>query len=353
MYIPPKSADELIERYIQGERMFHGTFLNGEAIETSLPGIDLSHSRLHVIFSDVDLTGASFYNADLSFTHFEANLLDANFTYADLGWTDFGRSNLTNATFDGASLHNTQFKSSNLDNCDFKDAGLYQTIFIDVSLVSLCASKWVNHVGPSYFDHRTVVRSMRAPNLKEVLKNMGTPAVFVEYLVDCAKSLSGAALSSLLQSTFISFSKPDEAFAKRLNDALHSNGVRTFFFPEHAVPGRKLFIVMHEGVNEFDRVIVICSEASLNSSKGVRNEIKQTLARESRDEGASYLIPIRLDDYIFNWSPDEMYLATEIRDRVITDFSNLDTVPGKFEVSLQKLITALKKELPNSSFQEI
>lgn len=34
----------------------------------------------------------------------------------------------------------------------------------------------------------------------------------------------------MMQSVFISFGGPDEAFARKLNEALHSNGVRTFFF---------------------------------------------------------------------------------------------------------------------------
>jgi len=49
---------------------------------------------------------------------------------------------------------------------------------------------------------------------------------------------------------------------------------------------------MREGVNKFERVIVICSANSL-SRRGVLNEIEETLQREARDGGASYLIRIR------------------------------------------------------------
>jgi hypothetical protein len=44
-----------------------------------------------------------------------------------------------------------------------------------------------------------------------------------------------------LRSTFISYGNPDEACARKLYEALHGNGVTTFFFfREHAVPGEKL-----------------------------------------------------------------------------------------------------------------
>jgi hypothetical protein len=80
----------------------------------------------------------------------------------------------------------------------------------------------------------------------------------------------------------------------------------------------------------------------------VLNELEETLQREARDGGASYLIPIRLDDYILNeWSPADRGLAQTIRDRVVADFTYLDGNPGKFERSLQKLIVALKREMPS------
>jgi len=41
----------------------------------------------------------------------------------------------------------------------------------------------------------------------------------------------------LLQSTFISYGGPDEAFARKLNDALEKRGVITFFFKDDAPPG--------------------------------------------------------------------------------------------------------------------
>jgi hypothetical protein len=285
----------------------------------------------------------------LAFTHFDAKLVKANFENANLTWADFGSSNLTGSNLRGTDLHHTHFEATVLDTCDFNGATLDHTDFLDVSLLSLCKSPGLIHEAPSYVDHRTIIRSVQSPHLKDCLSRMGMPAVFIEYMVDCAKSLSETSMFNLLRSTFISYGEPDRQFAQHLYEALHTNGVRTFFFPEHALPGKKLHRLMRDGVNKFDRVILICSKNSL-TRKGVLNEIEETLQREARDGGASYLIPVRLDDYIFQTKGDiDPGIAQAIRDRVVADFTNLDADPDKFNLSLQKLVAALRKDMAGKS----
>ena len=167
------------------------------------------------------------------------------------------------------------------------------------------------------------------------------PEVFVEYMVDSALSLKSTVFK-MLRSTFISYGSPDEAFARKLYEALHRNGVTTFFFPEHAVPGEKLHRTMRTKVNELDRIVLVCSSGSLDR-KGVLNEIEEALAREARDGGAAYLIPITIDDYVFaGWKPPNPDTAQAIRDKVVADFRGADADPAKFQSALLKLIVALK-----------
>jgi two-component system cell cycle response regulator len=145
-----------------------------------------------------------------------------------------------------------------------------------------------------------------------------------------------------LQSTFISYGGPDHAFAKKLNDALKLRGVQTFFFQEDAPPGEKLHDVMHIEVNAHDRVILVCSKASLERV-GLLNEIEETLAREARDGGATYLLPVRLDDYVIDeWKPSKAGLALRIRDRVIADFRDYDD-PAAFALAVAKVMAVLTK----------
>ena len=148
--------------------------------------------------------------------------------------------------------------------------------------------------------------------------------------------------ASPLQSTFLSYGGPDTDFARKLNDALLKNGVTTFFFAKDAIPGKKLHRLMRDGVNTHDRVILVCSKASLDRP-GVVNEITETLQREARDGGKEYLIPITLDDHVFSgWKPDDPGVAQAIRDRVVADFRGADTDKGVFDAGVLKLIGALK-----------
>jgi hypothetical protein len=191
-------------------------------------------------------------------------------------------------------------------------------------------------------DYLSIVQSIRSPHLKEFLVRTGMPAIFAEYMIDCAKAVSGS-LFDMMRSTFISYGAPDEAFARKLYEALHKNGVTTFLFSEHAEPGERLHRMMRRGVNEHDRVLLICSKASLDR-KGVLNELEETLAREARDGGETYLIPIRLDDYVFTgWKPDRADVAQAIRDRVVADFEGADADDAKFTRELGKLLKALRK----------
>jgi hypothetical protein len=140
------------------------------------------------------------------------------------------------------------------------------------------------------------------------------------------------------QSAFISYGGPDEQFGLRLNHALTRDGVKTFLFKEHALPGQRIDRVMREGVNEYDRMILVCSEASLERP-GVIAELTEILARESRDGGAEYLIPIRIDDYLFTrWQPARPDLKRAIIDRVVADFSD----PASFEDQVDKLVRVLR-----------
>lgn len=147
----------------------------------------------------------------------------------------------------------------------------------------------------------------------------------------------------MLQSTFISYGTPDAAFAARLNEALTSRGITTFFFPKDAIPGQRLHRLMREGVNMHDRIILVCSAASLNRP-GVLNEITEALQREAREGGRDHLIPITLDDYVFvAWKPEDPGLAQAIKDRVVADFRGADEHPDTFAAAVSRLIAALEK----------
>lgn len=141
---------------------------------------------------------------------------------------------------------------------------------------------------------------------------------------------------------FISYGSPDENYASVINNFLKSHGVKTWFFPDDALPGQKLHRAMHDGVNNYDRVLLICSKNSL-CRPGVLNELERVLEREAREGGKEILMPITLNDHVFqNWAPDRPDLADQVRSRVITRFPESSELTTEFNDVARKLITALK-----------
>lgn len=369
----------LLERYSRGERNFQGAVLRYTVLsEANLSGANLSNANfdgaiLHgAVLSDANLSGANLSGAILDGANLSgANLIEATLTGARLKGVYLGHANLGHANLRGARLNGADFSDANLDGANlgsadlrganlsnaslsnanlsnahlrganFHHATLGLTVLTSIDLGPI-ARGTIRHEAPSQIDWSAVVRSVGEPLLKDFLRRAGVPDVFVEYMVDCARSLEPGVVFSLLQSTFISYGGPDEAFARKLNEALERRGVTTFFFKDDAPPGERLHRVMRLGVNDHDRTILICSEASLQRP-GLLNELEETLAREARDGGRTYLIPVRLDDYVLKaWAPANSDLAQTVRDRVISDFRRHEDA-AEFDAEVAKLIAVLKK----------
>ena len=344
------SVGDMVAAYSNGRREFS---------QVELSGADLSNLRLvEALFNGANFKGARLDGADCAYARLtEANLSQARMIGADLSDADLSGAILTNANISRARLNRTDlafadlsgasvldvcFRSVNLSEVRVSAATLLgNSVFVDTDVDPFCKVK-VEHTDVSTVDFRSIVRSLKSPRLKDFLRETGMPDVFVEYMFDCARSLSPGQVASLLQSTFISYGGPDEEFARKLNDALQAQGVTTFFFKDDARPGEKLHRLMRRMVNEHDRMILVCSEASLDRP-GLLNELEETLQREARDGGAEYLIPIRLDDHVFSsWRPSKADLAQAVRDRVVADFAGHHDVEA-FRRALSRLIEALKK----------
>jgi TIR domain len=149
--------------------------------------------------------------------------------------------------------------------------------------------------------------------------------------------------SKMFKSLFISYGGTDEAIAIKINTYLKGKGITTWFFPDDALPGQKLHRVMHEGVNNHDRVLLLCSKKSL-SRPGVLNEIERVFEREAREGGSEILIPIALDKFVFsNWVPSRPDLAAQIRSRVITKIDVSEIESEHVQIQLNKIVSSLSK----------
>ena len=180
----------------------------------------------------------------------------------------------------------------------------------------------------------------------------GVPHTLLEYL-------PGILESNPLQffPCFISYSTEDESFADRLNQDLNSADIQTWKWDRDAVRGRDLHQSIDRAIQHYDKTILICSVNSLTSPQ-VEPEIVAALDKEKRIKAnngerrrealaagepppqvdADVLIPIRIDDTIFNW---DSHLKIEVSRRMISDFTDAPPDSEKYQNERQKLIDSL------------
>lgn len=147
--------------------------------------------------------------------------------------------------------------------------------------------------------------------------------------------------SEMHKTLFISYGGPDEGVVSSVVNIIKARGVKTWFFPDDALPGEKLHRMMHDGVNKHDRVLLVCSKNSL-VRPGVLNEIERVFEREAKEGGTEILIPISIDDFVYgDWAPERKDIADQVRARVITKIATdnrelLEEQVGKVVSSLRK-----------------
>ena len=114
-YIPPKSSDELLLRYQNGERHFAQAELDGPNYDlrnANLEGADLSHSFITADFRGANLRGVDFTSSNIKTCDFRgAELHEAIFSGALLEGTRFDGAFLEGAKFDGATCFGRTLES--------------------------------------------------------------------------------------------------------------------------------------------------------------------------------------------------------------------------------------------------
>lgn len=256
--------------------------------QAALNDSDLSYACLvNADLTGVDLTGAKLAHADLR---------GAKLTQATLDNADLTSANLSGAYLNSASLLYTRLTRAAVNGATFELARMGLTVFGDNDLSSVKGLDTIEHVTSSVIGINTFYLS--AGHIPELfLRNAGVANNFIESI----PSLNTE--SANFYSCFISFTESDDEFSERIYDDLRLSGVRCWRWKEDAKWGRTLMRSIDEALHHYDRLVVICSEQSLNSP-GVLREIERALQKEDElirsKKMGEVLFPIRLDDYIFD-----------------------------------------------------
>ena len=193
-----------------------------------------------------------------------------------------------------------------------------------------------NHSGPSIIDHRTLGKSSELPQV--FLRGCGLPDLLIDYLPTI--------MNQPIQyySCFISYSHSDKVFAQRLHDQLQGKGIRCWLDEHQILPGDDIFKQVDRGIKLWDKTLLCCSEASLNSW-WVNNEIITSFEKEKKlmnDRGKKIitLIPLNLDGYLLdgNW---KCGMASQVKSRMAADFTGWESDNNKFENQFKRLVKAL------------
>ncbi len=143
-------------------------------------------------------------------------------------------------------------------------------------------------------------------------------------------------------SCFISHATADLQFAQLLHKDLLKNGISCWFAPEDMMIGDHIMQTVNEAIRLHDKVVVILSTASIEST-WVEHEVSRALDGSAK-RGRNLLFPIRIDDAVMEcpsgWANE---LRTKQNGQYIGDFTNWKDAES-YDVALKKLVLALQGE---------
>lgn len=292
-----------------------------------LRGADLRAARL----DQANLRGADLRGADLRHaTLRRADLEAANLAGADLGRAVFAEASLLEASLVDANLAGADLSAANLRGADFAEATFGWTRLADLDLSAAGGLDSARHLGPSSAGLDTIFRC--GTQLPEIfLQGLGLPDIFLTYMA----SLLGQAFEFF--SCAVRSSPADHRFAERLFADLRARGIRTWHRPDEGAASPDRGHEIDRSIKVFDRLVLICSEASLQNER-ILTDLEQALDREE-DRGPTILFPVRIDDYVLNGWQHARKAA--VLARPLPDFADWEHSADRYDAALAQLLDRL------------
>ena len=347
-YEPPQSAEELLERYAAGERYFveaqlHHARLRAAVLhEANLGSADLSHADLYT----ADLHLADLDQALLASTNLDgAVLLGASLAQSNLTGANLADANLRAAVLSGALLYEANLSRADIRNASLDgEMGWTSLASIDLTTAATLSATHLqrSEVGTNTLHLTAASLGKDASKQGEVegfLRGCGLEEGDIAYF----RSLIGKPIE--FYSCFISYSHKDKPFARRVHDQLQARGIRCWLDEHQMHPGDDIYAHVDRGIRLWDKVILCCSEASLNSW-WVGRELDTAFEREmqlnkNRGDTVLKVIPLNLDGHLFDWAGSH---ASALRKRLAPDFTGWESDNAKFEAQFELVVKAMRAD---------
>ncbi len=315
--------------HFRGVDLRGGHFENADLWGASLRGIDFRH---------VDLRHADLRRADLKAVNFEGvNLESADFTHSILSNACF-----VNARLVDAHLVDALLQSVDLDGADLRGVHLWGTAIGDVDLSHTKGLGEIWHHGRSSIGTSTLERTAegiaRDGTRQRQIEAFFQGAGVEDHWIDYFRSRVDQPME--YYSCFISYSHQDQGLARRLYVDLQDRGIRCWLDEKDMKPGDRILGVVSEAIRLHDKILLCCSEASLESW-WVKDEIRKAMERERR-HGRDIIIPLMVDRYLLDGWEDG--LAADLRSRLAADFTGWEHDNAKFEEQFERVVRALRTE---------
>ena len=266
--------------------------LNGANLRgANLTGANLEQANLDAsILSGANLTGANLRRANLTRVNLNgANLTDADLTEANFSGAALNRSNLNGANLRETDFYEAVFNGASTVGAKFAGAIIGYTVFQNCDLSQAADLDKVRHDAPSTVGIDTIFRSSgKIP--EAFLSGIGAPRELWSFLTGLDGSTTPGG------EYHISCAEADIPFAEALRDNLRSHGIRSWVFAENfrgnALVDRRSTSEEEEierWVRHYDKLIVLCSQAGLDS-EAVRTDMTQAKdLQQSKDQWIVYL----------------------------------------------------------------
>jgi len=253
--------------------------------------------------------------------------------------------------FQDCRIDSSNFQRLNLRNSRFIDTTLYRSGFIDCFVDNECfiVTKKLKYESYATMDFQTILQSDELNH--EILSSYFN----IKNKVNLKAIISGMTTLKIFSTVFISYSFKDSEFAKKINDNLNNQSIRTFMWEKDAPGGKSLEDIMTSGIGSHDKLLFIASEFSIRS-KACQFEL--TTARKKQEiSWNNVLFPITIDDYLFKVKKNQIKpveLANEYWENIeeIKCVNTLDFSPfnkkayneDDFDKMFQKIIEGLMIE---------